>query len=333
MKILRSAGSCVRRGWVLAACGALVACDAPSDEVEEAFIIGITPHADFRTSGLVDFALLPKNGAGEALIEAGIEVEIEVSSPNDTAVSARDRFENKPDPLARLMSALDLDSSGSMASTDPQRLRVDAAKQFVDQLGEDDEVAVFDFGAGATAGFRTTRMLSDFTADKLEAKDAIDEVRASGGTPMYGSILEVLEHLESEGDSGDANRSLVVLGDGAPSDRGEDDVCARAQQSGIPVNTIGFGPAADDDARAQARAVEVLRNLAFCSGGAYTGVSAAEELGGAFSLVGEAVRSGSIVITVSFAPIPPPRARVSGGVDVGNGAQTPVTLSYTFIAP
>lgn len=116
-------------------------------------------------------------------------------------------------------------------------------------------------------------------------------------------------------------------------DFGEMDLCARAQEGGIPVNTIGFGPAADDDVRTQPEAVELLRNLAYCSGGAYTGVAAAEALGGAFSVMGEAVRSGSIVITVNYDPIPPLRARVEGTVEVGNGDQTPVVLSYTFIAP
>src|SRR5262245_5856869 len=109
MKLLELDGVTMNRYWILAACGALAACNAPSEEVDEAFIIGITPHAEFRTTGRVDFALLPKNAAGEALIEAGIEVEIAAEQPTDTDVATRDRFENKPDPTARLVSALDLD--------------------------------------------------------------------------------------------------------------------------------------------------------------------------------------------------------------------------------
>ena len=70
----------------------------------------------------------------------------------------------QPQPGKQLVTALDLDSSGSMGSNDPARLRVQAAKLFVDQLDAGDLVGVFDFGAGKTPPFSSTRMLADFTA-------------------------------------------------------------------------------------------------------------------------------------------------------------------------
>lgn len=332
----RSRRAVLRRLSLALLIGASLGCgeDAPSAEVAEAFIIGITPHADFRSTGLVDFSFLPKDTAGEALIEAGVAVTITAALPADTAVQPQARVENQPNPDVQLVAALDLDSSGSMRSTDPDELRKEAAKQFVDQLGTSDEVGVFDFGAGTSAPLRSTRLLADFTSNSTTVEDAIDRVAASGGTPMYASITEVLEYFDAKYPVGAANRSLVVLGDGTPNGGGgEATTCAAAQAAAIPINTIGFGPAADESPRAQPRAVDVLRNLADCSGGAYTGVVEASELSEAFTTFGQAVRSGSIVITVAFDPIPAPRGRTSGSASLGNGNQTPITLRYTFIAP
>lgn len=305
-----------------------------SADVAEAFIIGITPHADFRSTGLVDFSFLPKDAEGEALIEAGVGITIAVTLPAATAAQPRARLENQPNPDAQLVAALDLDSSGSMRTTDPGELRKEAAKQFVDQLGRSDEVGVFDFGAGTSPTLRNTRLLADFTSDSATVESAIDQVAASGGTPMYASITEVLKYFDAKYPMGAANRSLVVLGDGTPNGGGtQAATCAAARETGIPINTIGFGPAADESPRAQTGAVDVLRNLADCSGGAYTGVVEASELSEAFTTFGQAVRSGSIVITVAFDPIPAPRARASGSASLGNKGQTPITLSYTFVAP
>lgn len=305
-----------------------------SAEVAEAFIIGITPHADFRSTGLVDFSFLPKDATGEALIEAGVAITIDVTLPADTAAQPQARVESQPNPDAQLVAALNLDSSGSMRSADPDELRKGAAKQFVDQLRTSDEVGVFDFGAGTSAPLRSTRLLADFTSDSVTVEDAIDRVVASGGTPMYASITEVLEYFDAKYPLGTAHRSLMVLGDGSPNGGGtQAATCAAAQETGIPINTIGFGSAADQSPSVEPRAVDVLRNLADCSGGAYTGVVQASELSGAFTTFGQAVRSGSIVITVAFDPIPASRARASGSASLGNHNQTPITLSYTFVVP
>lgn len=77
-------------------------------------MLGITPHADFATSGKVDFAILPKDEAGAAIIDAGLEISPGVAEPAETAVRQLQVRELLPDPQYKLAAALDLDSSGSM---------------------------------------------------------------------------------------------------------------------------------------------------------------------------------------------------------------------------
>jgi len=301
--------------------------------VNEATLIGITPHSDFATTGLVEIAILPKDANGEGLIDASLDIELSVQGDNLT-VSTEDVTEKEPQPDKELSAVLNLDSSGSMSGNDPSELRKDAAKQFVEALGENDAVAVCDFGAGSSDTFAETRLLSDFTVDRTQAGEAIDLATAQGGTPMFVSVVEVLDFYSVAYPEGDGNRSLLVLGDGQPNGDGSlEDACAKAQDTGIPINTIGFGPAADQSPNVSEQAVKTLRDLASCSGGAYSGVVDADELGDAFTSFGEAARSGSVTITVRFDPIPESGSTVEGSLFVGNGTQTPVELSYDFVAP
>ena len=323
----------IRWLFVLVASLAIFGCgDIPP--VQSAFLIGITPHADFATSGKVDFAILPKDEQGAAIIDVGLQIELDVADPAEISLAQLSIKEILPDPQAKLAATLDLDSSGSMRSNDPDRLRVKAAQEFIAQLGNDDQVAVCDFGSGKTAPFQRTRLLADFTTDKTVARAAVDQVRASGGTPMFKSVVEVLDYFNSKHPAGSVNRALLVLGDGKPNGGGTlTQACDKAKQTGIRINTVGFGPAADQSPKRSESAVRTLRDLATCSGGAYTGVVDASELQNAFSNLGQAAKSGSVVVTVQFGPVPHKGTPISGNISIGNGLQSPIQLQYTFSAP
>ncbi len=309
---------------------------ASSPEVAEASIIGVTPHVDFEQTGLVDLSILPKDATGETLIDDDVLVDVTVSEPADIDLVQQGRVNNQPNPNARLAAAIDVDSSGSMSDNDPNGLRKAAAKSFVDELGVDDELAIFDFGAGGTfPTFSDTRVLLEFTADKAAAKQAIDLVTESDqGTPLFSSVIEVLDYVNKKRPAGAYNRALTVLGDGEDNEGDySDEACAKAVETGIPINTIGLGPAADQNPKASAEAVEVLQKLASCSGGAYTGVVDASGLQSAFTNFGTSARSGSIVVTVRFDPVVQSGQTVSGQVNVSTGEQEPVTVTYSFVAP
>ncbi len=222
-----------------------------------------------------------------------------------------------------------------MSGNDPTRLRVKAAQEYIRQLSSDDKVAVCDFGSGSTPPFKRTRLLADFTEDKAAANAAVDKVRASGSTPMFKSVVEVLDYFNGKHPAGSINRSLLVLGDGRPNGGGTlAQACDKAKQTGIRINTVGFGPAADQSPRRSESAVRTLRDLATCSGGAYTSVVDASELQNAFANLGQAAKSGSVVVTVQFGPVPHKGTPISGNITIGNGWQSaPIELQYTFSAP
>lgn len=306
-------------------------------EVSEAYLIGVTPHDDFDSSGLVDFALLPKDGSGASVIHEGLHLSVSVALPAGTTATQQDQRTEVPDANLPLTVALDFDSSGSMADTDPNGLRKVAGKQFIETLAEGAPVAIFDFGAGATgtADFSSTRLLADFTTDKAAAKAAVDSLQPDGGTPMYASVVEVLDFYNRKYAFGSANRSLLVLGDGAPTGAGTlQDACDKATQTGIQLNTVGFGPAADQSPDANPSAVEVMRQLATCGGGAYAGVVNADELQSTYKNFATATTAGRVVLTVQLSPIPLSDETVTGSVSVGNGVQAaPVAVPYQFDVP
>lgn len=79
-------------------------------------------------------------------------------------------------------------------------------------LAAEDQVAVADFGAGKTGLFKVTRLLSDFTKDKAKAKLAMALVKASGGTPMFESVSELLIAFNLKFPAASyPNRALVIL--------------------------------------------------------------------------------------------------------------------------
>lgn len=315
-------------------------CGSAPPEVIEAFVIAMTPARDFNDAispdyGVLELSLLPLDEAGQAVIDEGVLVDISVDTPPDTLVTPRSRTDVSPDPSAQIAAALDFDSSGSMRGNDPQRLRVGAGQAFLAQLVEGDTVGVFDFGPRATPPFVRTRILSDFGTDLGAASLAIEGVSASGGTPMYGSVIEVLEALDFAAPAATFERSLVVLGDGNPGDRTlASQACETATRLGIAVSTIGFGPAADTSRSPDSGAVSTLRNLAFCSGGGYSSVAEASDLMQAFRIIGQATRSGSTRLVIQLQPVPPPGSLVTGRVDVSNGVQgPPAQVEFTFVTP
>ena len=91
--------------------------------------------------------------------------------------------------------------------------------------------------------------------------------------------------------------------------------------------------AADKSPRANYKAVERLRELASCGGGHYIGVQDADELTTVFTNIGQATKSGSVLVTVSLSPVPAELTTVDGAIGVGNGAQQLVSTSFSFLAP
>ena len=196
--------------------------------------------------------------------------------------------EGGDEPLSLI---LDFDESGSMSSNDRQRLRVEAGKRLVDLLMDEDRAAVL--------GFTTnTRVIQDFTTDKNELKEAIDQVNASGGTYIFRSLQKALEMLKNAPTS---KRAIVLLTDGETSDGSLfASVVQEANNQNVPIYPIGLGTNLN---------FSQLRSLADQTKGVFGEASKAEDLERVFQAVGLTVIEGSIRIAIDATldtPLPQP---------------------------
>ncbi|MFQ5884283.1 MAG: lamin tail domain-containing protein, partial [Thermoplasmata archaeon] len=162
-----------------------------------------------------------------------------------------------------------IDSSGSMETSDPSNLRLEATKKYVDSMREPDRGAVVDFDS--TAGLAPKGSGDHLSSDYAKIKQNIDSIDSRGGTDV-GAGLEV------------ANSELI--GYGNPSrlwieilltDGNEPDIyypstsmqVQNATDAGIMIFTIGLGPDANTD---------LLGEIANRTGGEYYHAENAEAL-------------------------------------------------------
>ncbi|UCE36065.1 MAG: VWA domain-containing protein [Thermoplasmata archaeon] len=152
-------------------------------------------------------------------------------------------------------TVLAIDSSGSMLVNDPDDLRIEAAKNYVDKLEPDDRACVVDFDNDAI-------LVNDhhLSTNYDQIKDDIDTVDSSGSTAI-GAALQCSNNELIE--CGDPTHIwvIILLTDG----QGNDDELAyseahRAKNNGIRIYTIGLG---DDHNE------ELLQDIAQITDGKY----------------------------------------------------------------
>ncbi|HYM51113.1 MAG TPA: VWA domain-containing protein [Candidatus Limnocylindrales bacterium] len=147
-------------------------------------------------------------------------------------------------PKEKASVVLAIDVSGSMAATDVQPTRIDAAisaaRTLVDDLPGQDSIGVISFNSQAT-------VVAPLTTDHGSVKDALGQLQPGGGTAIGDAIQASLSLLGPVVDqSGKAPKKppaiIVLLTDGS-SNRGIDPLtaAAQAQLTGVPVETIGIG--------------------------------------------------------------------------------------------
>lgn len=263
--------------------------DTPA-AVDEVVVLGTNVDASFLDDGQFDILATPLSAQGAALLTDVNEVRVTVASsspgarltPGTFTISAGVQGTNAPsgNPLA---VAISLDQSSSMGGTDPNRLRVDGARAFVDvldSLGTGYEVGVFAFGATTfqDTSFASTDLLFDYTSIADSARAAIGRVGAFTGTPTYPSLIETLEYSERVRPTGQYERAVVLLSDGSPNGTSRrQEACDLATAMDSPVYAIGLGPASDLSPSPSPGAVEEMRSIAQCTGGSYAGISAAAD--------------------------------------------------------
>jgi Mg-chelatase subunit ChlD len=159
-----------------------------------------------------------------------------------------------------------IDSSGSMSWNDPNELRKDAVKNFIDTLLEKDKGAVVDFDSSA-------RVVVSLTSDKQALKVAVDTIDDVGGTNIYSALNRaVTEVIKGQ----NSKRYVILLTDGEGT--WSESALQNAINHDVTVYTIGLGSDVD---------VALLQRIASETGGKYYHASTADELDDRFGDVAD----------------------------------------------
>ncbi|GAA2140012.1 hypothetical protein GCM10009844_09280 [Nocardioides koreensis] len=181
---------------------------------------------------------------------------------------------------SRVDATMLIDSSGSMADSDPQGLRVDGAKAFVAGMRDRDRAAVVSFENWATTRIGLTTL--DTAANRQAVDDALESTRYNGGgTDISAAVDRAINLLSVDQDS--AIRVAVLLTDGvSPYDP---TLTSRAAQAGIQIDTVGLGAGVNET---------LLRQIADGTGGTYSQLSDPSKLPSLYTdLVGDLIDDGS----------------------------------------
>lgn len=288
--------------------------------VTGAYVTSVAPASDFTSSGECTIAIIPE-ADGEPVDGNGLSLKarailpdalssflVEGGKADDPLAGMNpcvygddlevERIEvSAPQPLASPWAIdIHVDSSGSMSNNDPNRLRVQAGKEFVglvSQIWPSSAFAVTDFGAGQTTGFSQSRLLTDYTTDVSQVQAAMDLVKQDGGTPLFESTLEVLQYMDLVVDAGLYERALLVLSDGEPSGFSNDPspVYKFSQDNNIPVNTVALTKGAHN---------KTMRDLADHTGGIYSSATTASDLVEAFQEIALGQYLGYVKYQIKF---------------------------------
>jgi Mg-chelatase subunit ChlD len=166
-----------------------------------------------------------------------------------------------------------MDTSGSMSSNDPNNLRVQAAKLFVDKMTTSDGAAVVGFEDVATRYIGLTRL--DTASNRSAVLQALDSTAiAGGGTNIQAAVEEAITILT--GNLPGRARVALLLSDGHSSAYNSA-VTSAAKTAGIVVHTVGLG---SDDAT-------LLGSIANGTGGTYRRLTSAEQLPNAYAEIAQ----------------------------------------------
>jgi len=146
-------------------------------------------------------------------------------------------------PKGQTSVMLAVDVSGSMAATDVQPTRIEAAiaagRTLIDKLPSNAQVGLVIFNSQA-------EVVAPLTQDKGSVKDALGTLAPGGGTAIGDAIQVAVAQLANITDpNGPKSRNaavVVLLSDGS-SNTGIDPMAAAANaaQARIPVQTVGIG--------------------------------------------------------------------------------------------
>lgn len=179
-----------------------------------------------------------------------------------------------------LHTAITLDCSSSMETSDPNRYRVTAADSFVDVMKAADLASVIFFADGAS-------IKQGLTDDQEALHAAIDQTFPGGTTNYEAAFQRSLEALSVHHDN-TAEDIIIFLSDGAPTrtidgagyaipaDEFDYTIIDTVASAGIKVYTIGLGIRVDTEEPTDAEII--LREIATRTNGQYFYADTADKL-------------------------------------------------------
>ncbi len=341
----------------LAGCDMLEEVLADVLDIQNLSLLGIMPAAQFGDPdspdrGKLTLAMGADDDRGLPIKPDPEDIELEDENGEDIPVEG-----GEPRPgydqgsfVLLVDGSASLEQSGPGCEgcpTDPQRFRVQAAQQLSEQLaacGPDWRQSLMEFSTELSdRDFTWSRVLADFDDDPRMVMENAPMLSSDGGTPLWDATYEVLDSLVDDSvkqyggnpkaDPADYGVGLVVISDGADtgSDTSLDKLIAHAVDLGVPVHTIGLGPASDAvEDFAQPEAVEGLRRLAQETGGYYGYVTDAAELPDLTQAIAKATCGGYTEVYARF-PEPKESGERQWGTVKLKG--TPIRIPFTFTVP
>ncbi len=155
-----------------------------------------------------------------------------------------------------------IDTSGSMRARLQQV--TDASMLLVKQMREQDEAFVAMFKA-------EPELVQDFTADRRDLEDALNELYSSGGTSLLDAIIATSDYAQQKGKQ--RRKALIIISDGVEKNSSvkEKEVIEAIKENEVQLYLVGF---IDEDEEGglfkkspAKKARELLSRLAEDSGG------------------------------------------------------------------
>ena len=134
-----------------------------------------------------------------------------------------------------------IDETGSMRENDPNNLRIEAAKQFIDLLAADknsNRVAIYGFETSARQILGLTPL-----HDKEAIKTSLNTIHSIGNTSIYSGFEAALREIETNNLSSHSP-VIILMTDGmdnSSTGKNYSDLIVRANNKGVTAFVIGLG--------------------------------------------------------------------------------------------
>ncbi len=180
---------------------------------------------------------------------------------------------------SNLSCALLLDTTGSMQAALPALKN--AALKLIDELRENDSVAVYSFQ-------ETVSLLQPFTTDKRAAKRAVLRAYPDGRTALNDALVTVARDIAGRG----GKKAIVVFTDGADnmSTLTAEAATRRAKMVGAPVYAIAQG-----EALLHPALLRELRSVSVATGGLAFAIRRPDEIRSVFESVAGDLKHGYLL--------------------------------------